>query len=59
VTVRDPAVLLRRLDRFEGAEYRRIRVVATPDEGRQTACWTYAWTADKYTLTVLPGGWTG
>ena len=37
----------RRLDRYEGPEYRRIRVAATPDDGPRTACWTYAWAADE------------
>ena len=49
---RDPApVLLRRLDRYEGDEYRRIRVAATIDDGPRTACWTYVWTADDGGLT--------
>jgi gamma-glutamylcyclotransferase (GGCT)/AIG2-like uncharacterized protein YtfP len=59
VDVRDPAVLLRRLDRYEGPEYRRIRVSATPFDGPRTACWTYAWAADQGSLTPLPHGWTG
>jgi gamma-glutamylcyclotransferase (GGCT)/AIG2-like uncharacterized protein YtfP len=36
VDVRDPAVLLGRLDRYEGPEYRRIRVAATPTTGRES-----------------------
>jgi len=59
VDVRDPAVLLRRLDRYEGPQYRRIRVAATPDDGPRIACWTYAWAADEGLLTTLPEGWTG
>lgn len=59
VDVRDPAVLLRRLDGYEGPEYRRIRVAATPDDGPPTACWAYAWAADQGSLTPLPHGWTG
>jgi gamma-glutamylcyclotransferase (GGCT)/AIG2-like uncharacterized protein YtfP len=59
VTVRDPVSALDHLDRYEGSEYRRIRVAAAPDHGPRIACWTYAWTADDGQLTVLPGGWTG
>jgi gamma-glutamylcyclotransferase (GGCT)/AIG2-like uncharacterized protein YtfP len=40
VPLREPAVLLPALDRYEGAEYRRIRVVV-PADG--TVCWAYAW----------------
>jgi gamma-glutamylcyclotransferase (GGCT)/AIG2-like uncharacterized protein YtfP len=54
VPVRDPATLLRRLDRYEAPEYRRIRV-GTSDG---TACWTYAWAAGTGALTPLPAGWT-
>ena len=59
VTVRDPVSALDHLDRYEGSEYRRIRVAAAPDDGPRTACWTYAWAADDGRLTALPGGWTG
>ena len=37
VIVRDPAALLRRLDRYEGLEYRRIRVAARTDDGAPPA----------------------
>ena len=47
VTVRDPVSALDHLDRYEGSEYRRIRVAAAPDGGPRTACWTYAWAADE------------
>jgi len=50
VAVRDPAALLPRLDRYEGREYRRLRVAA--DDG--TACWTYRWAGPEAALTVLP-----
>ena len=59
VAVRDPVSALDHLDRYEGPEYRRIRVAATPDDGPRTACWTYAWAADDGSLTALPDGWTG
>src|SRR5688572_17362980 len=29
------------LDRYEGAEYRRLRVSVTTDEGRQARAWVY------------------
>ena len=51
-------VALADLDRYEGSEYRRIRVVATRDDGTQAACWTNAWAADEGPLQPLPGGWT-
>jgi gamma-glutamylcyclotransferase (GGCT)/AIG2-like uncharacterized protein YtfP len=54
VPVHAPAALLQRIDRYEGPEYRRIRV-ATSDG---TACWSYAWAADDGPLTPLPKGWT-
>jgi gamma-glutamylcyclotransferase (GGCT)/AIG2-like uncharacterized protein YtfP len=58
VPVRDPATLLSRLDGYEGAEYRRVRVVATEHGGTGgTACWTYAWAASEDGLTALPRGW--
>jgi gamma-glutamylcyclotransferase (GGCT)/AIG2-like uncharacterized protein YtfP len=51
IMVRDPVALLRRLDRYEGREYRRIRVTAAIDGIPQvTACWTYAWTAGEATV---------
>lgn len=59
VDLRDPAAALGRLDRYEGDEYRRIRVAATLGDGSTTACWTYAWAADEGSLTPLERGWTG
>ena len=54
VAVRDPVALLRRLDRYEGDEYRRVRVAATVDDEPQvTACWTYVWAADEAVLRQL------
>jgi len=51
IAVRDPVALLRRLDRYEGDDYRRIRVAATPDGDLQvTPCWTYAWAGDEAAL---------
>jgi gamma-glutamylcyclotransferase (GGCT)/AIG2-like uncharacterized protein YtfP len=58
VTLRDAPALLRRLDRYEGTEYRRVRVAAAPaDEGTKTACWTYLWTAGTAGLTPVRGAW--
>jgi gamma-glutamylcyclotransferase (GGCT)/AIG2-like uncharacterized protein YtfP len=58
VPVRDPATLLARLDGYEGAEYRRIRVAAAEHgDTVGTACWTYAWAAAEDGLTALPRGW--
>jgi gamma-glutamylcyclotransferase (GGCT)/AIG2-like uncharacterized protein YtfP len=48
-----PGAVLSRLDRYEGPQYRRIRIAA--DDG--TDCWTYAWVADRAALTALPDGW--
>ena len=53
VTVRDPAALLPDLDRYEGPEYRRVRIA----DGDGTACWTYVWAAGERGLTPLPRGW--
>ena len=58
VTLRQAPVLLGRLDRYEGDEYRRIRVAAVIDDGMRTACWTYVWTADDGGLTPVNGVWT-
>jgi gamma-glutamylcyclotransferase (GGCT)/AIG2-like uncharacterized protein YtfP len=52
VPVRDPATLLPALDRYEGPEYERVRVVAG-----STVCWAYAWRGDRDGLVALPGGW--
>jgi gamma-glutamylcyclotransferase (GGCT)/AIG2-like uncharacterized protein YtfP len=53
VPVRDPAMLLARLDGYEGAEYRRVRVAA---DGVKP-CWAYVWAAAETALTPLPAGW--
>jgi len=58
VTLRETDVLLNRLDRYEGVEYRRIRVAATTGDGARIACWTYAWTAETSMLTPVHGVWT-
>jgi gamma-glutamylcyclotransferase (GGCT)/AIG2-like uncharacterized protein YtfP len=57
VPVRAPAVLLRRLDAYEGPEYQRIRVAADDGTGERIACWTYTWAAAEAGLTPLPQGW--
>nr|WP_275404209.1 gamma-glutamylcyclotransferase [Pseudonocardia acidicola] len=53
VPVHEPAALLPRLDAYEGAAYRRIRVTVTDG----TVCWAYAWTAPVRDLRPLPAGW--
>jgi gamma-glutamylcyclotransferase (GGCT)/AIG2-like uncharacterized protein YtfP len=58
ITLRESAVLLGRLDRYEGDEYRRCRVVAATDGDARTACWTYVWTADTADLAPVNGVWT-
>jgi gamma-glutamylcyclotransferase (GGCT)/AIG2-like uncharacterized protein YtfP len=63
VPVHDPAGLLRRrLDAYEGPEYRRIRVAAVEGTGNGstgdvTACWTYGWAGAAGLLTPLRNGW--
>jgi gamma-glutamylcyclotransferase (GGCT)/AIG2-like uncharacterized protein YtfP len=54
VPLRDPAALLPDLDRYEGPEYERIRVVV-PADG--TVCWAYAWRAPTTAFRPLPHGW--
>ena len=56
VALRDPVALLRRLDRYEGSDYQRIRVGATTVGNPQvTACWTYAWVGDEAALRSTDG----
>ena len=60
VAVRDTVALLRRLDRYEGRDYQRIRVGATTAGNPQlTACWTYAWIGDEAALRSADGCPTG
>ena len=51
--MRDPAGLLLDLDRYEGPEYRRVRIA----DGDGTACWTYLWAAGDGALTPPAQGW--
>jgi gamma-glutamylcyclotransferase (GGCT)/AIG2-like uncharacterized protein YtfP len=53
VPVRDPADLLPVLDRYEGGEYVRERIVTTDG----TVCWSYVWAAPLDGLRPLPEGW--
>ncbi|MFB9428247.1 gamma-glutamylcyclotransferase [Streptoalloteichus tenebrarius] len=55
LTLRDPAAALPRLDRYEGEEFRRVRV-RLPDG---SVCWTYVWTNldDLHRMPALPHGW--
>jgi gamma-glutamylcyclotransferase (GGCT)/AIG2-like uncharacterized protein YtfP len=53
VPVRDPAALLPTLDEFEGAQYRRERVVTADG----TVCWSYVWADAFEGLRPLPAGW--
>jgi gamma-glutamylcyclotransferase (GGCT)/AIG2-like uncharacterized protein YtfP len=51
--LREPARALAELDRYEGHEYRRVRVV----ESGGTLCWTYLWTGPVTGFAALAGGW--
>jgi gamma-glutamylcyclotransferase (GGCT)/AIG2-like uncharacterized protein YtfP len=48
--VRDPRTLLASVDRYEGARYRRVRLVVLPDGGEPTIAWAYLWAGDRSTL---------
>jgi len=51
--IRSPGRTLSTLDKYEGPDYRRIRV-ALPDG---QVCWTYVWTEPTQGMAVLPAGW--
>jgi gamma-glutamylcyclotransferase (GGCT)/AIG2-like uncharacterized protein YtfP len=51
--LRSPVATLVELDRYEGAEYRRLRVV----DSTGLPCWTYLWTAATTGFTRLGNGW--
>jgi gamma-glutamylcyclotransferase (GGCT)/AIG2-like uncharacterized protein YtfP len=51
--IRSPRRTLSTLDKYEGPDYRRIRVVL-PDGA---VCWTYVWTEPTQGMTPLPAGW--
>lgn len=53
VTLRSPAEAFAVLDEYEGAEYRRVRVLLADG----TPCWTYEWIAPVAGLLTLPRGW--
>jgi gamma-glutamylcyclotransferase (GGCT)/AIG2-like uncharacterized protein YtfP len=53
VPVRDPAALLPALDRYEGGEYRRERVLTADG----TVCWSWVWAGSFERLRPLPAGW--
>lgn len=53
VPLRDPAGLLPALDRYEGPEYERVRVVV---DGQ--VCWAYAWRAATTGFRPMPHGWS-
>lgn len=52
--LRCPAECLPMLDRYEGAEYRRVRLRV----GDRT-CWVYVWQAEVAGMPRLPAGWAG
>ncbi|GAA1321566.1 hypothetical protein GCM10009610_51080 [Pseudonocardia xinjiangensis] len=54
VPLRDPAAVLPALDEYEGPEYRRVRMAATPG---QQSCWVYAWSAPSDGMPRLDAGW--
>ncbi len=53
VRLKSPETAFPLLDKYEGDEYRRARVVL-PDG---TVTWTYLWGAGVDGMSVLPGGW--
>ncbi|MBC3189894.1 gamma-glutamylcyclotransferase [Pseudonocardia sp. C8] len=53
VELADPVASLPVLDRYEGPEYARIRLVT--EDG--AVCWAWLWTASRAGLTPLPRGW--
>lgn len=53
VPIRSPRRALSTLDKYEGPDYRRIRVV--PADG--AVCWTYVWTEPIQGMEPLPEGW--
>jgi gamma-glutamylcyclotransferase (GGCT)/AIG2-like uncharacterized protein YtfP len=53
VRLHSPASAFTELDRYEGVEYRRVRVVDSA--GR--LCWTYLWSASTDGMCALPDGW--
>jgi gamma-glutamylcyclotransferase (GGCT)/AIG2-like uncharacterized protein YtfP len=53
VPIRSPRRLLSTLDKYEGPDYRRIRVVL-PDGA---VSWTYVWTEPTKGMAPLPSGW--
>ncbi|HEX4703645.1 MAG TPA: gamma-glutamylcyclotransferase family protein [Pseudonocardiaceae bacterium] len=53
VRLRSPATALTELDAYEGAEYRRVRVV----DSTGALCWTYLWCAPTDGMPRLPNGW--
>lgn len=51
--LRSPVPALAALDRYEGDEYRRTRVVLTGGQ----VCWTYLWDRPVTGMRELPHGW--
>jgi gamma-glutamylcyclotransferase (GGCT)/AIG2-like uncharacterized protein YtfP len=51
--IRSPARTLSTLDKYEGPDYRRIRVVLADGQ----VCWAYVWTEPTQGMAVLPAGW--
>lgn len=52
----DDAELLARLDAYEGAEYRRDRVVVQTDDGREHDCWIYVLVAEPQGAARIESG---
>jgi hypothetical protein len=47
----DPARLLPKLDEYEGADYRRVRLtLAAEGSNESTVTWAYVWTGDRSRL---------
>jgi gamma-glutamylcyclotransferase (GGCT)/AIG2-like uncharacterized protein YtfP len=51
--IRSPGRTLSTLDKYEGPDYRRVRVVLPDGQ----VCWTYVWTEPTNGMAVLPAGW--
>lgn len=56
--LRVPVPTLRLLDQYEGNDYRRVRRVATFDDGGQAQCWVYVfWKPLAQHRRVESGAW--
>jgi gamma-glutamylcyclotransferase (GGCT)/AIG2-like uncharacterized protein YtfP len=62
IRLREPATLLPALDRYEGPDYRRVRLVVAPvadqrvDAPFEAVSWAYVWVGDRSGLRPEPAG---